>query len=103
MSSTRDETVAYLNSVNSSEIISFFLKGDEIGFHVTLTLVYQALPAPENSVSRFCDKCLESARKAMDIHKESIGLMGYGPYFKALYVHWSVSPPPHEREALPSF
>ncbi|CAH0014840.1 unnamed protein product [Clonostachys rhizophaga] len=90
LTSTRDETVAYLNSVNSSEIITFFLKGDEIGFHVTLTLVYQALPAPENSVSRFCDKCLESARKAMDIHKESIGLMGYGPYFKALYVHWSL-------------
>lgn len=88
--SIRDETVAYLKEHKSSEIIKLYVMGDEIQFHVTMTLVYRALPAPEGSHSRFCNECLESARKAMVLHKESIGLMNYGTFIKTIYVHWSV-------------
>lgn len=68
-----------------------FVKGDEVQFLTTLTLVYRAIPAPKGSPSRFCKECLDTARKAIQVHQESIGLLHYGTYVKSIYVHWYVS------------
>lgn len=88
MIEARDETVTYLKSLNSSDLIDIFVKGDEVQFHVTMTLIYRAIPAPEGSISQFSDGCLQSARKAMSTHEESIGLLHHSSYFKSIYVHW---------------
>lgn len=88
LTSTRDETFEYLRSLNTSSLVDVFLKGDEVQFHVTMTLVYRAVPPPEGSISRFCSECLDSARKAMKVHQESLSLLDYGTYIKSIYVHW---------------
>lgn len=90
---TRAETSAYLKTLNTSEIVDVFIKGDQVQFNVTMTLVYRAIPAPEGSPSRFCNECLDSARKAMQSHQECISLMKYGSYIKSIYVHWYVQAP----------
>lgn len=95
---TRAETSTYLRNLNTSEIVEVFVRGDEVQFHATLTLVYRAIPAPEGSPGRFCFECLESARKAMKAHQDCIALMKFGSYIKSIYVHWYVSAsvlPPH--------
>lgn len=89
---TRAETSAYLRNLNTSEIVEVFVRGDEVQFHATLTLVYRAIPAPEGSPSRFCFECLEAARKAMKAHQDCISLMKFGTYIKSIYVHWYVAP-----------
>jgi len=86
----REETFAYLKNLNTSEIVEVFLKGDEVQFNVTLTLVYRAIPAPEGSPSRFCVECIESARKAIRCHQESLSLMKAGSYIQSIYVHWNL-------------
>lgn len=85
---TRDEASAYLKAINSSSLVDVFVKGDELQFLATMTLVYQAIPAPEGSPTRFCGECLDTARKAMKAHQESIGILNYGSYIKSIYVHW---------------
>lgn len=85
---TRDETSAMLKSLKSSEIFEIFISGDEVQFHVTMTLVYRAIPAPQGSASRFCNECLESARKAMQTHMRSLSMMKYGSYAKSILIHW---------------
>jgi hypothetical protein len=86
----REETFAYLKNLNTSEIVEVFLKGDEVQFNVTLTLIYRAIPGPEGSPSRFCVECIESARKAIRCHQESLSLMKAGSYIQSIYVHWNL-------------
>ncbi|KAF5135079.1 putative transcriptional regulatory protein C11D3.07c [Metarhizium anisopliae] len=86
----RNETYAYLKAVNSSDLVDVFLRGDEVQFQVTLTLVYRVIPAPEGSVSRFCDECLATARKAMKVHQECTKRSTIGGYFRSIYIHWNL-------------
>lgn len=85
---TRDETVAYLKSINSNSLIDIFIQGDEIQFLTTVTMVYRAMPVPEGSPSRFSHVCLETARRTMKVHQECIRSLCYGSYMKSIYVHW---------------
>lgn len=85
---SREQVYNYLKAVNSSEIVDVFLRGDEVQFQVTLTLVYRVIPAPEGSISRFCDECLEVARKAMQVHQRYAEFTNLGSYFRSIYVHW---------------
>ncbi|KJZ74289.1 hypothetical protein HIM_06295 [Hirsutella minnesotensis 3608] len=87
---TREQVYRYLKAVNSSEIVDIFLRGDEVQFQVTLTLVYRVIPAPEGSISRFCNDCLEAARKAMSFHRQYTELKNLGSYFRSIYVHWNL-------------
>jgi hypothetical protein len=84
----RLETLAYLQSVKASSILDVFLKGDEVQFNVTLTLVYRAIPAPPGSVSKFSVECLEAARKAIVAHQECIEMFKFGTYMQSIYAHW---------------
>ncbi|KHN94432.1 fungal specific transcription factor domain protein [Metarhizium album ARSEF 1941] len=84
----RNQTYDYLKAVNSSDLVDLFLRGDEVQFQVTLTLVYRVIPAPEGSVSRFCDECLATARKAMKVHQECTRRSTIGGYFRSIYIHW---------------
>lgn len=86
----REQTYNYLKAVNTSDLVDVFLRGDEVQFQVTLTLVYRVIPAPEGSVSRFCDECLEVARKAMKVHQECTKKSTVGGYFRSIYIHWYV-------------
>ncbi|KAF4508921.1 hypothetical protein G6O67_005242 [Ophiocordyceps sinensis] len=87
---SREQVYNYLKAVNSSEIVDVFLRGDEVQFQVTLTLVYRVIPAPEGSISRFCDECLEVARKAMQVHQRYAEFTNLGSYFRSIYVHWNL-------------
>lgn len=63
--------------------------GDLIQNLVILTLVYRVIPAPEGSATRFCDKCLESARSAMKVHQDTMhAIPDLGEYGKLIYYHW---------------
>ncbi|PHH90830.1 hypothetical protein CDD83_2542 [Cordyceps sp. RAO-2017] len=86
----REQVYSYLRAINTSDIVDIFLRGDEVQFQVTLTLVYRVIPAPEGSVSRFCDECLEVARKAMKVHQQCTELTILGSYFRSIYVHWNL-------------
>lgn len=85
---TRDETKAYLKSINSNSLVEMFVQGDEVQFLTTLTLVYRAMPASEGSPSRFSQECLDTARQTIKLHMECIKSMCYGTYMKSIYVHW---------------
>lgn len=87
-SGCREQVHSYLKAVNSSDVMDVFLRGDEVQFLTTLTLVYRVIPAPEGSVSRFCDECLETARKAMRVHQNCVNMTNQGSYFRSIYVHW---------------
>lgn len=84
----RASTYQYLKAVNSSDLVDLFLLGDEVQYQVTLTLVYRVIPAPEGSVTRFCDECLQTARKAMKVHQECTKRSTIGGFFRSIYIHW---------------
>ncbi|KAG6072724.1 hypothetical protein E4U16_005160 [Claviceps sp. LM84 group G4] len=86
----REKTYQYLKAVNSSDLVDVFLRGDEVQFQVTLTLVYRVIPAPPGSITRFCDECLETARKAMKVHQECTRKSTIGGYFRSIYIHWNL-------------
>ncbi|PHH73144.1 hypothetical protein CDD82_5630 [Ophiocordyceps australis] len=84
----RESVDDYFKAVNSSEAVGMFLKGDEVQFQVTLTLVYRVIPAPQGSITRFCQECLQAARKAMRLHGECINARNVCSYVQSIYVHW---------------
>lgn len=88
----RKHELEELRKVRSSEFVEIFLKGDEVQLYVTLTLVYRVIPAPEGSASRFCDECLDSARRAILTHQSCIHLLEKSEHLLAMHVHWYVSP-----------
>lgn len=83
----RDRELEDLKDRKSSEFIEIFFKGDEVGYHVTMTLIYRAIPGPNRP---FCDECLDSARKAMSTHLKCFELVNRNETFKAIYVNWCV-------------
>ncbi|KAH7308693.1 hypothetical protein B0I35DRAFT_464246 [Stachybotrys elegans] len=86
----REEVISHLADLGSADLVRVFLKGDEVQFQVILTMVYRVIRAPEGSVSRFCDECLQSARKAMAIHLETVALLRGSANYKAIYFHWNL-------------
>jgi hypothetical protein len=87
----RNRAVASLEKMNASTLVDVHVRGDEIQTLSTSTLVYRALPAPEGSVSRFCDECLDTARRAMQKHKACMQSIHKEPIFKTMYLHWCVT------------
>ncbi|KAI9163713.1 transcriptional regulatory protein [Paramyrothecium foliicola] len=86
----RDELMAQLEEANSSKYLEIFLRGDTIQMQVTLTLIYRIIPAPEGSMSRFCNECLDAARKTMQMHQDTMHLLDHGHYGKLIYFHWNL-------------
>lgn len=85
---SRERELEELRKRNMSEFVEVFMRGDEVQFHVTKALVYRAIPAPEGSVTRFCDECIDSARKAMYTHQSCIHLLDTSVHLRSMYVHW---------------
>jgi hypothetical protein len=85
---TREKVHALLKSIGTSEVVDVFIKGDEVQFYVTKTLIYRVIPAPEGSITRFCDQCLDAARHAMKTHQECVGFMDISMYMRSWYIHW---------------
>ncbi|PFH56027.1 hypothetical protein XA68_17181 [Ophiocordyceps unilateralis] len=85
----REPVYSYIRAINTSDIVDIFMRGDEVQFQVTFTLVFQIIPAPEGSPSRFCGECLEAARKAIRIHQQC-AVRNLGTYFRSIYLHWNL-------------
>lgn len=86
----RDIALAKLKECNASRMVDVHVKGDEVQFLSTLTTVYRAIPAPEGSVSRFCDECVEIARRAMRKNHKFMYSIRDKTYAQAIYIHWYV-------------
>lgn len=86
----RDEAFAGVRGAHESRLLDVHLKGDELTFYTTLTLIYRAIPAPEGSPSSFAADCVDAARVAMRIHHECMDMMGSNTYLHAIYIHWYV-------------
>ncbi|KAI5463944.1 hypothetical protein BGZ63DRAFT_421035 [Mariannaea sp. PMI_226] len=87
---TRQMALASLERMNSSHLVDIHVKGDEVQLLSTMTLIYQAIPAPEGSISRFCDECIEVARRAMHKHLSCMEMVRRDTHAKAIYVHWNL-------------
>ena len=86
----RSAAFLQVKAVNDGQLIGVLLKGDELSFYTTLTLIYRAIPAPEGSPSSFCSDCINAARLAMRAHQECMSLMGTNVYLQVVYIHWYV-------------
>lgn len=87
---TREKVSTLLKSIGTSEVVDVFIKGDEVQFYVTKTLIYRVIPAPEGSITRFCDECLDAARHAMKTHQECVVFMDISTYMRSMYIHWNL-------------
>ncbi|EHK42702.1 hypothetical protein TRIATDRAFT_35132 [Trichoderma atroviride IMI 206040] len=87
---TREKVYTLLKSIGTSEVVDVFIKGDEVQFYVTKTLIYRVIPAPEGSITRFCDECLDAARHAMKTHQECVVFMDISTYMRSMYIHWNL-------------
>ncbi|TQV90759.1 fungal specific transcription factor domain-containing protein [Cordyceps javanica] len=86
----RSNAYSYIKQMNISDVVDVFIRGDEVQYYVTQTLIYRVIPAPDRSVSRFCDECLEAARRAMSAHQDCARLIDLGSFVKTIYVHWNL-------------
>ena len=84
----REGTEKSLEEMKPSTFVEVLVKGDEVKFHATMTLVYQAIPSLPGSLTRFCDECLTYARKAMSVHQECVSRIDPGSHLKSIYIHW---------------
>ncbi|PTB70258.1 N-terminal binuclear Zn cluster-containing protein [Trichoderma citrinoviride] len=87
---TREKVYTLLKSIGTSDVVDVFIKGDEVQFYVTKTLIYRVIPAPEGSITRFCDECLDAARHAMRTHQECVRFMDISTYMRSMYIHWNL-------------
>ncbi|KAL3297039.1 fungal specific transcription factor domain-containing protein [Colletotrichum asianum] len=90
-SHVREQALFGLKALNASSILDIHLRGDELTFQSTLTLIYRALPAPEGSSTRFSQECIETARFATQLHLECMQRIAEeGRHLKAVYIHWAI-------------
>ncbi|RSL95977.1 hypothetical protein CDV31_013675 [Fusarium ambrosium] len=87
---SRDLAIASLEKIGASPLVDVHVKGDEVQLLSTMTLIYRAIPAPEGSISRFCDECVDSARRAVHTHLACMEMVRKDPNAKTIYVHWNL-------------
>ncbi|KAM0482057.1 hypothetical protein ACHAP7_004283 [Fusarium lateritium] len=77
---SREMAIASLEKIGASPLVDVHLKGDEVQLLSTMTLIYRAIPAPEGSASRFCDECIDTARRATNTHLTCMELVRKDPH-----------------------
>ncbi|KAF4441557.1 hypothetical protein F53441_12006 [Fusarium austroafricanum] len=87
---SREIAIASLEKIGASPLIDVHIKGDEVQLLSTMTLIYRAVPPPEGSTSRFCNECIETARRASRTHLACMELVRKDPHARAIYVHWNL-------------
>ncbi|KAM0331735.1 hypothetical protein ACHAPQ_006034 [Fusarium lateritium] len=87
---SREMAIASLEKIGASPLVDVHLKGDEVQLLSTMTLIYRAIPAPEGSASRFCDECIDTARRATNTHLTCMELVRKDPHARNMYVHWNL-------------
>ncbi|KAM0338765.1 hypothetical protein ACHAPU_011188 [Fusarium lateritium] len=87
---SREMAIASLEKIGASPLVDVHLKGDEVQLLSTMTLIYRAIPAPEGSASRFCDDCIDTARRATNTHLACMELVRKDPHARNMYVHWNL-------------
>ncbi|EAW14817.1 putative C6 transcription factor [Aspergillus clavatus NRRL 1] len=74
-----------------SEIEDFWIRSDEVSRLAVLTLIYRAIPPPENSPSTFIPECIETARTALEIHQTCMNMLRESnEATKCSYLHWAL-------------
>ena len=84
---SRELAIATLEKIKTSPLVDIYVKGDQVQMLSTLTLIYQAIPAPEGSRSRIGAECIETARRATYTHLECIGSLQNDAFARTSYVH----------------
>jgi hypothetical protein len=87
---SRGMAIASLEKIGASPLVDIHVKGDEVQLLSTMTLIYRAIPAPEGSSSRFCDECIETARRATHTHLACMELVRKDLHARNMYVHWNL-------------
>ncbi|KAM0547862.1 hypothetical protein ACHAPJ_010209 [Fusarium lateritium] len=87
---SRKLAIDSLEKIGASPLVDVHVKGDEVQLLSTMTLIYRAIPAPEGSTSRFCEECIDSARRATHKHLACMELVRKDAYAKTIYVHWNL-------------
>ncbi|RKK89782.1 hypothetical protein BFJ63_vAg10533 [Fusarium oxysporum f. sp. narcissi] len=87
---SREMALSSLEKIGASPLVDVHLKGDEVQLLSTMTLIYRAVPAPEGSPTRFCQECIDTARKACHAHFTCMDLVRKDPHARAIYVHWNL-------------
>lgn len=87
---SRDLALASLEKIGASPLVDVHVKGDEVQLLSTMTLIYRAIPAPDGSISRFCEECVDSARRAVHTHLGCMEMAQKDANAKTIYVHWYV-------------
>lgn len=87
-SQAREAAMVGIKAMDYRGFLEIQILGDEVSFYSTLTLAYRAISAPEGVPSRFCQECIDAARRAMGAHLNCMSQITQGGYLKAIYVHW---------------
>lgn len=80
-----------LSDLKVSEMDLMYLATDKISRLAIMTLIYRAIPAPTDSgrVSTFIPECIETAREALETHRQCVAaLKGTDDFMRISYMHW---------------
>ncbi|KAH7141745.1 hypothetical protein EDB81DRAFT_653716, partial [Dactylonectria macrodidyma] len=78
-----------LEGARASPLIDIYVKGDEVQLLSTMTLIYQATPPPPGS--RFCNECIDAARRAMQQHLACMAIISRDATARSIYIHWNLA------------
>ncbi|KAJ5829933.1 putative transcriptional regulatory protein [Penicillium chrysogenum] len=76
-----------------SEMDLMYLTTDKVNRLAIMTLIYRAIPASTDSgrVATFIPECIETAREALEIHRQCIAALNETDYLmKISYMHWAI-------------
>jgi len=74
---------------HNGDVVGMINKSDEVSIWSTLTLAYRALPPLPGSGSSFHPDCIEAARDTMQLHMESMQMLGDNDFLASAYINWS--------------
>ncbi|KAI3112635.1 transcriptional regulator family: Fungal Specific TF [Penicillium roqueforti] len=76
-----------------SEIDLMYLATDKVSRLAIMTLIYRAIPASTDpgSVATFIPECIETAREALEIHRQCVAALNEtDDFMKISYMHWGI-------------
>ncbi|EKV10931.1 C6 transcription factor, putative [Penicillium digitatum PHI26] len=76
-----------------SEMDMMYLATDKVSRLAIMTLIYRAIPAPIDSdrVATFIPECIETAREALEIHRQCVAaLQETDDFIRISYMHWGI-------------
>ncbi|KAJ5350973.1 transcriptional regulator family: Fungal Specific TF [Penicillium brevicompactum] len=79
------------SNLKISEMDLIYLTTDKVSRLSVLTLIYRAIPASPESGATFIPECIETAREALEVHRQCGALLSESDDFmKTSYMHWAI-------------